>query len=78
MPQGWHANWPLKVSDNRAEAIARRDHLVHTIGNLTLVTGRLNPSLSNARWRTKKTKLAKNSQLQLNLELAELEDKVWN
>ncbi len=78
MPQGWHANWRLKVSDNRAEAIARRDHLVHTIGNLTLATGRLNPSLSNARWRTKKTKLAKHSRLELNLELADLEDETWD
>lgn len=78
MPQGWHANWPLKVSDSRAEAIARRDHLVHTMGNLTLVTRRLNPSLSNARWRTKKTKLAKHSRLELNLELAELENKKWD
>ena len=78
MPQGWHANWPLGVSDDQEGAAARRDHLVHTIGNLTLVTRSLNPSLSNAGWETKRTELAKHSRLQLNLELAEADVASWN
>ena len=78
MPQGWHANWPLEVSGDWEEAAASRDHLVHTMGNLTLVTGSLNPSLSNAAWGTKRTDLAKHSRLQLNLELAEAEVESWS
>ena len=77
MPQGWHEeDWPLEVSDTPAEAITRRNHLVHTMGNLTLVTGSLNPSLSNDRWEAKRPALVKHSQLQLNRELADIES--WN
>ena len=78
MPQGWHAHWPLAVSDNPGQAGARRDHLVHTMGNLTLLTGRLNQSASNAGWETKRTELAKHSQLRLNLELAGSGVETWN
>lgn len=78
MPQGWHEeDWPLEVPDNPVEAIGRRNHLVHTMGNLTLVTGSLNTHpLSNAPWETKRTGLADHSRLQLNLELTQVES--WN
>ena len=77
MPQGWREeNWPLEVSDSPVEAIARRNQLVHTMGNLTLVSGSLNPSLSNDGWETKRPALAEHSQLQLNREVAEVES--WN
>ncbi len=78
MPQGWHANWPLETSLDQEEAIARRDHLVHTMGNLTLVTGRLNPALSNAGWEIKRAELSKHSLLQLNRELAQADIGTWN
>lgn len=49
MPQGWREHWllPIEDSDDRA---GRRDRLIHTLGNLTLVNGRLNPALSNRPW----------------------------
>lgn len=49
MPQKWRANWPDGIVDDPS-ASSHRDHLVHTIGNLTLLTGRLNTSLSNRPW----------------------------
>lgn len=54
MPQQWRTNW-----DNGAdeEAAARRDRLVHTLGNLTLVTQALNSSLSNGAWEAKRAAL---------------------
>lgn len=47
LPRHWQTNWPLA----RKGTSEQRDALVHTIGNLTLVTGRLNSRLSNAAWR---------------------------
>ena len=45
---------------------------IGTIGNLTLVTGALNPSLSNGPWSKKREKLG-NSLLVLNRELAQVD-----
>ncbi|WP_255199680.1 HNH endonuclease family protein [Marinobacter lutaoensis] len=44
----------------------QRDQVVHTLGNLTLITGSLNPSLSNGSWQKKRPELAKYSKLNLN------------
>jgi len=46
MPQKWIANWSLPP--NRTEH--ERNQLIHTIGNLTLLTGRLNSKVSNGPW----------------------------
>lgn len=46
LPRGWRANWP--VDDAAAEA--ERDEHVHRLGNLTLITGSLNASVSNGAW----------------------------
>lgn len=49
LPQKWREHWksdpPLTPEEGQ-----RRDKLVHTIGNLTLVTQSLNSSLSNRPW----------------------------
>jgi hypothetical protein len=45
MPRKWQTNWPLTNGDE-----AERDRLVHTLGNLTLLTGRLNSKVSNGPW----------------------------
>lgn len=50
MPQGWRSHWDSKPKLTPEEA-ARRDRLVNTIGNLTLVTKSLNGSLSNRPWK---------------------------
>lgn len=47
MPQAWEAHWPLPEGVERVT----RDSRVHAIGNLTLVSEKLNPSLSNAPWQ---------------------------
>ncbi|MEQ1759424.1 MAG: DUF262 domain-containing protein [Vicinamibacterales bacterium] len=46
MPRKWTAHWPLPEGHDDAE----RDRLVHTLGNLTLLTGRLNSKVSNGPW----------------------------
>lgn len=47
MPQKWAANWPLP-SGPRSEG--EREALIHTLGNLTLLTSRLNSKVSNGPW----------------------------
>src|SRR5579875_173055 len=55
LPQQWSTNWPLL--DDTETAKAHREGLVNVLGNLTLVTGALNSSMSNADWPTKRERL---------------------
>jgi hypothetical protein len=75
LPQSWVENWPLPPDPDDARRVReQRDRLLHTIGNLTLVTGALNSSMSNAAWPTKRQHLLADSALTLNRGLPE----VWN
>lgn len=49
MPRQWSTYWSSPDTDDPQHA-ARRSHLVHTLGNLTLVTQKLNGTLSNRPW----------------------------
>jgi hypothetical protein len=64
MPQGWKDNWPLPVGDPDAET--KRESMIHTFGNLTLVTKSLNSSLSNGPWAQKRDFILQHSALNLN------------
>lgn len=71
MPVNWELNWPIPDGydsdpDAKLAFTQQRSRLVHTLGNLTLITGSLNPSLSNAGWQAKRPELAKYSKLNLN------------
>ena len=46
MPQSWQSNWPLPTGVSELE----RDRLVQTLGNLTLLSTKLNSSVSNGPW----------------------------
>lgn len=50
LPQSWREHWPLPDGVDAAAGAARRDELVHCIGNLTLLNGKLNASQSNRAW----------------------------
>lgn len=67
LPQTWQTHWPLETEE--PEAARLRSQLLHTLGNLTLVTKRLNPKLSNGAWTTKREALAAHSVLRLNHDL---------
>lgn len=70
MPQRWEANWPLPGDvEDQEEALHQRERTIHTMGNLTLVNHKLNPSMSNAAWSTKAAALADHSVLRLNQSL---------
>jgi hypothetical protein len=66
LPQSWQEHWPLPDGVNPMEATASRDTLKHSIGNLTLVTHKLNPVLSNATWNVKRAALGEHTVLFLN------------
>lgn len=71
MPVKWQASWPMpeEVAADPEERLAfnqDRNQRLHTLGNLTLITGSLNPSLSNASWDQKRPELCKYSKLNLN------------
>jgi hypothetical protein len=54
MPRSWRTNWAPSWPADQAEANATaRDHEVHELGNLTLVTQKLNSRVSNGSWATK-------------------------
>lgn len=75
LPVGWTSiNWPLP--DDTDEAMEIRARLLHTLGNLTLVTKTLNSTLSNNPWEKKKSTLNEHSVLLLNADLQSI--KSWN
>lgn len=77
MPRRWQANWPLAAGDRDED----RDARLHLLGNLTLLTGRLNSKVSNGPWLGtdgKKEGLNKHDVLILNREIIKATaDKGW-
>jgi hypothetical protein len=79
LPQSWEAHWPLPNNIDEHEARHDRNQLVHTIGNLTLVTKPLNSKMSNAPWELKRKTLEAHSVLLLNRRLLdESGDVAWD
>jgi Protein of unknown function (DUF1524)/Restriction Enzyme Adenine Methylase Associated len=46
MPQKWHRHWPLQEGHTEGD----RDRIINSLGNLTLLTGKLNSKVSNGPW----------------------------
>ena len=79
LPRSWEANWPLPDSEDDEEVRENRQRMLHTIGNLTLVTQRLNSVQSNAPWEHKRKTLGEHSILRLNHNLlTEYRDAAWD
>ena len=77
MPVGWRKEeWPLPEEVDEDAAVYQRNTLIHTIGNLTLVTQKLNSSLSNSHWEHKRNGLQGHSVLLLNNEL--MSESAWD
>ncbi|MCX5707945.1 MAG: DUF262 domain-containing protein [Candidatus Omnitrophica bacterium] len=84
LPQNWTENWPLpdgskgmtqaelwasQPEEGIAIATRNRNSLLHTFGNLTILTQPLNSSISNSAWEIKKSELLKSSLLSINQQL---------
>ncbi|MFS0703397.1 DUF262 domain-containing protein [Cellulomonas sp. 179-A 9B4 NHS] len=88
MPQAWREHWAAFLDDDEA-VTAERDERLHRLGNLTLVSGRLNPTLSNRPWRDddahsrglgptgKRTYLLDHAQLKLSASIAARHEAAW-
>ena len=77
MPRKWTMHWPLP-DGSRGEG--ERDALIHTIGNLTLLTSRLNSKVSNGPWvgeSGKRQGLEAHDVLVLNRELLKVAQESW-
>lgn len=71
MPIAWRDVWSDPASDSMtAESHEtpqeRRDRLIHTIGNLTLLTQKLNGAVSNGHFSMKRPAITQQSALRLN------------
>lgn len=89
MPQSWRELWPLQdgspgmeqdemdkapPTDPRRHSSELRDTVIHTFGNLTILSQPLNSALSNAKWSDKKAALIEASLLPINLQLHSLHE----
>lgn len=65
IPQKWSQYYPLPTDRPAEEAEERRSVALHKLGNLTLTTTKLNSSISNGSWPTKRKELNKHAVLLL-------------
>ena len=78
MPRGWQSgSWPLPDSVEPTLATAKREQVIETLGNLTLLNGRLNSSISNASWNIKRSAIQESDNLFLNRRLLENSSNEW-
>jgi hypothetical protein len=76
MPRKWQQHWQPEGSDEE-----ERDRLIHTLGNLTLLTGKLNSTVSNGPWcgnNSKRAGLEGHDVLLLNRDLLKKAGVEWN
>ncbi|MEZ4503009.1 MAG: DUF262 domain-containing protein [Dehalococcoidia bacterium] len=80
LPQSWIEHWPLpdgshgmtptevaqSPDDPRAESTARRNEVLHTLGNLTILPPGANSWVSNASWEEKRPKILQKALLPIN------------
>jgi len=72
MPRQWKEHW--RLASETPERVEQREARVNRIGNLTILTQKLNTSISNGPWVNKRTQLNAHTVLLMNSELAALED----
>jgi hypothetical protein len=76
MPRKWHTHWPLQGNSSEED----RDRIIHTIGNLTLLTKKLNSKQSNGPWLGvggKREGLEAHDVLLLNRDIVKWNDGKW-
>lgn len=80
MPQNWERSWRLPanaartvVGDDGETMLQRRQRLLQTFGNLTLLTQKLNSTVSNGPYPKKRREIVKQSLLKLNTYFQDVE-----
>lgn len=81
LPQSWRSEpaWALPAGlVDPSRAAIERDHKLHTLGNLTLTTSKLDIGLSNKPWPEKLAQLGLHTSLQMNRDLIATAPAEWN
>lgn len=81
LPRNWEAHYPLSVNfplDDAETTEQRRQRLINTVGNLTLLTGPLNASISNGPFEAKAREIGQLSDLRLNASFREGQFNQWD
>lgn len=73
MPRSWQSNWALPSNINELQ----RDRALHTLGNLTLLSTKLNSKVSNSAWIEKKKHIDEHDLLQLNKNILRIGAEDW-
>ncbi|KAA0919257.1 DUF262 domain-containing protein [Dietzia sp. ANT_WB102] len=68
LPQKWQDHWPVATPEDQIE---RQDH-IHLLGNLTLLTSKLNSKVSNSPWTAKRSALLQHNTIKLTGRLLDL------
>ncbi|MEX3934817.1 DUF262 domain-containing protein [Paraburkholderia phymatum] len=91
MPVAWWTHWPLSdgrmsksPTDRMLDGLngivdddaAARDKVIHTMGNLTMLTASMNSSLQNAPYVEKRPEILRHSALSLNREFHDFD--IWD
>lgn len=66
IPQAWEEYWPLPTDKDPNASRVKREGVIHKFGNLTLLTKKLNPAVSNGGWERKRQAIREHSALALN------------
>lgn len=74
IPQEWQAHWPAPEYDDLGMS---RDILVHTLGNLTLLTKNLNSKVSNVPWDSKRELFKEHATLLLTSDIVHSDAAPW-
>lgn len=64
LPRAWEKHWQLPDDADESRVLLRTSS-IHKLGNLTLLTSKLNPSVSNREWEHKKSEIRRHSLLRL-------------
>jgi len=68
LPQKWEKHWPLEAAPGEESydaLLEQRQSAIHSLGNLTITTSKLNRSMSNKAWEAKSKELQKHSLLRI-------------
>ena len=78
MPRHWQPElWPLPPAVEPTLAQAKHEQLIENLGNLPLLNGRLNASISNSSWEFKRSAIRDSDNLLLNSRLLHQEQMGW-
>ena len=76
IPRAWQTNWPLPKGVGELE----RNQIVETLGNLTLLSQKLNSGISNGPWlgtKGKRAALTQHDVLLMNRSIQDVGEKGW-